>query len=485
MTSRAIVLCGLLAGGVLVVRGVSFSQTAGEKLPPPKQGDISEFKKALSKQIGFVGAGSCSASACHSGRAEPAFVPGGDVFPPLTQRERGVPGNEYTTWTKDPHSRAYEVLHNEVSHRISKSRSGVPAYEDALCLRCHVHPLFEKGKHSEWFASDGVSCESCHGPAQNWLHEHYRPGWKEKTAKEKLAEGMCDTRSLIARVRLCVDCHVGSPEAEVNHDLIAAGHPRLNFEFAAFHARMPHHWPDAKDKDPDWGGTPDFEARAWVVGQVISAKAALQLLAHRASDKPPSTQYSVLSTEKRIWPEFAEYDCYSCHHDLAGSSWRQEQPGRKPGKLSWNSWYLAMTPTALTLSSKTNKELADLVRELHEELQKPGPNRDKAARKANEASLMLLNWHDSKENIPAADWLKRILKAQPPEALTNWDEAAQLYLALAAMHHAAADSNDPTLPPRLHNKLEALGRSLLFPQRYNSPGNFHSNSFRDQLRKLQ
>jgi len=41
-----------------------------------------------------------------------------------------------------------------------------------------------------------------------------------------------------------------------------------------------------------------------------------------------------------IWPEYAELDCFACHHSLtsAKDSWRQERgyPGRRPGNPPWN-----------------------------------------------------------------------------------------------------------------------------------------------------
>ncbi len=35
---------------------------------------------------------------------------------------------------------------------------------------------------------------------------------------------------------------------EVDHDLIAAGHPALRFEFATYFANLPPHWDVARDK---------------------------------------------------------------------------------------------------------------------------------------------------------------------------------------------------------------------------------------------
>src|SRR5205823_4821454 len=155
--------------------------------------------------------------------------------------------------------------------------------------------------------------------------------------------------------RMCVDCHVGKPGSDVNHDLIAAGHPWLKFEFSAFHAHYPKHWDDAKDRDPakDPRGGKDFELRAWAAGQLVSAEAALNLLAERADEE-----------KKHPWPEFAEYDCFACHHDLKAKSSHQqrylEQAGnKKPGELVWGDWYLSVPKALAEREPQRQKQLLD------------------------------------------------------------------------------------------------------------------------------
>ena len=269
----------------------------------------------------WLGAGSCASAACHNSNGL-----------------KGALGSEYTTWiVHDIHARAYKVLHNKRSHDIvdelpldqkvdSKGHVRKP-YELGLCLNCHVHRDYDNaeaaGEHHPRFSKeDGVSCESCHGPAGSWIDGHYRTDWDRQR--------MWPTRSLVERVKSCTPCHVGAKDMEVDHDLIAAGHPRLAFEFSAYHALMPHHWQDVKDRNPERFATAhaDWDAKAWFVGQVATTQAALELLAHR-----------------RVWPEFAEYDCYACHHQIEGQSWRQDPSllkGRKPGnaaleRLVWQS----------------------------------------------------------------------------------------------------------------------------------------------------
>ena len=63
--------------------------------------------------------------------------------------------------------------------------------------------------------------------------------------------------------------------------------------------------------------------RAWAVGQATALAQGMRLLGTRAAQS---------------WPEFAELECYQCHHDLRLESWRIQRgyAGRKPGSLQLN-----------------------------------------------------------------------------------------------------------------------------------------------------
>src|SRR5260370_133624 len=139
------------------------------------------------------------------------------------------------------------------------------------------------------------------------------------------------TKNLVYRAQTCVDCHVGTADREVNHDVMACGPRCLNFEYSAYLALYPKHWSDRAEQER----YPDLEARAWAVGQVVSAQAALQLLEARAR---------AAESKKAPWPEFAEYDCYACHHDFQTRSWREKRgyADRLPGSLPWGTWYTPM-----------------------------------------------------------------------------------------------------------------------------------------------
>ena len=107
--------------------------------------------------------------------------------------------SEYTTWlVYDRHARAFEVLFDRKSDTIVKKLNlagGKPASQQTLCLNCHVHKDYERADHHPRFTKeDGVSCESCHGPAADWVSEHYKPQWRAWSVEKKGQQGFWDTR---------------------------------------------------------------------------------------------------------------------------------------------------------------------------------------------------------------------------------------------------------------------------------------------------
>jgi len=420
----------------------------------------------------FVGAAACASAACHAGTTGTTGTTGpgplGREYHLAMQRDFAAEPAHHL----DKHARAYEVLFDERSKRIVKNLHNLKALAEArperqtLCLRCHVHPEFDtipsvvSGGVRRFRLEDGVSCEACHGAAEGWLPAHYRPGFDD-TARERL--GMRDTRSAHGRARLCVDCHVGGPSAEVNHDLIAAGHPWLRFEFGDHHARWHKHWDAGKDR-----GTPDFEARAWAIGQATTAEAALRLLAARARD------------ERRPWPEFAEQDCFACHHDLESPSWRQAQ-GRR-GAPEGNRWHTAMLPAALAaLGQDDGTDLRTTLDELQAALRSWRPKRDVVANKADAAGDHLRRGLDHRRHDEHAVRLdgaaKHALDAGPG---SGWIDLMQRRHALAALERNRHDAGAPAAPWR--SGLEELNRLLRLPPGFDSPRGFSPVSTRPEGR---
>jgi hypothetical protein len=251
----------------------------------------------------YTGPGSCSSPSCHGGVQ--------------ARDQTTVLQNEYSTWVvRDKHSHAFTNLTNPIGTRIAKIM-GLPSPDTApRCLACHALDVPADQRARTFDLTDGVGCENCHGPASAWLGPHTTRGWKYEKSIEL---GLYDTRDLVKRSEKCLTCHLGTPEKTVDHELIAAGHPDLYFELDSFMSVMPAHWKEV-DTDP-W-----FAVRAMAVGQAVQLREQLKRVARES--------------QGGIWPEYAELDCFACHHNLtaAKDSWRQERgyPGRRPGNPPFN-----------------------------------------------------------------------------------------------------------------------------------------------------
>lgn len=240
----------------------------------------------------FVGPGACANGACHG------------ASQPMT--ESAVRGDEYTSRVLDPHFRAYEILGSKLSKEIaSYLQPGTPATRMGLCLDCHsVHVPAARDKGIERL--DGISCEGCHGPAGGWADRHFEDEWKHE---DSLRVGLNDLRRPAARAGVCMRCHQGNGDQNVDHRLIAAGHPVLTFELDNY-ASIPElvHWRSDRERNR----RESHGVRSWAVGQVVALRQGLELLAERAASDGP-------------WPEFSELSCSSCHHTVGNGAWRRQE----------------------------------------------------------------------------------------------------------------------------------------------------------------
>lgn len=282
----------------------------------------------------YVGPGSCSAVACHGG-----------IAPHTTTR---VLQNEYSTWvTQDKHARAYTALTGSLAKQMSAVLRIGPAEKVPKCLACHALAVDSAHRAREFDMAEGVSCESCHGPASGWLGPHIQATAKHE---DMVRLGMIDNRNLARRTEKCLTCHLGNgTDMQVDHEMIAAGHPDLTFELDSFTAVQPPHWVE-KDKDPLFG------MRAWGIGQAVQMRDGMLRLAKRAHAGP--------------WPEFSEMECMTCHHALTGAeSWRQKGligveaphdglPGHRAGDPPFNlARYVVFRHFAREIDPVTTREM--------------------------------------------------------------------------------------------------------------------------------
>jgi hypothetical protein len=420
----------------------------------------------------LTGTLSCSGRGCHADFERP------DV------KDQPPSRFSYTRWLHDdPHARAYKVLFEPLAQEMGK-KLGINVTEDARCLACHCTP--QAAANEPWAREErsfGVGCEACHGPARDWLVPHRSEAWQKMQGplaqEEYRGKGMNYLQALDVRAGVCAGCHVGAPAdpkrgvplRDMNHDFIAAGHPRLMFEFGSFLANVAKHW---KEKD----ARADFEARVWLVGQPASARAALDLLADRASATAPD----------RVWPEFAEYDCYACHHEIAGRRWRQERgyDSHRPGALQPSTWYTALLGVVAGAASEPAPNLGALSKTLRRSYPPPADVRKEATAALEPLQALAASCQDATLDRPAIDRLRGKLVAQyAPGRFSAWDEVEQIALGLKALNAAERAMRKQGEQPSPREKeidqaTDELLKKLAFPPTANSPLALHFSAALDK-----
>lgn len=395
-----------------------FAQTSDKLVISPKDVSLDAYS--------YMGAASCNGSACH-----------GSTTP---KTKFTIPQNEYWVWLdNDSHAKAYEVLTKPDSVRMAKNL-GIDKPEKATrCLVCHAVDVDANHQGPNYDLKEGVTCEGCHGPAEKWLGPHTRKDWDKKKGA---AFGMFDTKNLAKRTERCLACHQGVDKNIVDHELIGAGHPRLNFELDNFSTVMPSHWLPPKEKsERDWLG-----ARTWAVGQAVALRNQLDLLA--SSRKTPTT----------IWPDLIHFDCYACHHDVVDrlreisdeerqlQRWRVKEYGGKPGRLVWNAAsYTVFRHLVKEMAPDKVPQLDQLITTFHDRLtgRSSMADFDVALSKIQQFSAQLVSTAEEYRFTSKSTWslMRRIAGDGDGIAGAGFQSAEQAVLALSSLYDSYADAS--------------------------------------------
>jgi hypothetical protein len=203
-----------------------------------------EAEKALGSQT-------CMTSGCHGGAG-----PG-----------RGA----YSIWKQyDPHFDAAATLTNGRSRAMARQLGIDNAAEAQSCTVCHsplrqIAPSELPAPPEGHKRDSGVSCASCHGPADQWLLSHTRPDYPQ-AALARL--GMRQLATSYQRANNCVACH-----QNLSNQLVEARHPPLVFELDGLMVAEPKHWREEEGFS---------HVKSWLVGQAV----ALRETAAQANREP-------------------------------------------------------------------------------------------------------------------------------------------------------------------------------------------------------
>lgn len=184
--------------------------------------------------------------------------------------------NEVRVWMQTPHAKTLEDLHRRPNANAIAAKMGIRSIKRGdICLDCH-YTSQAVGDKNQVIA--GVSCESCHGAATDWITVHNDYGGptvlkSQETAAHKtlrrenaIAQGMRNPSNVYLIARSCLQCHSVPNEKLVNVGGHGAG--TLNFELVSWSQGINRHNFMRTDNRSNAENPPEALRVMYVAGQL-------------------------------------------------------------------------------------------------------------------------------------------------------------------------------------------------------------------------
>ncbi len=133
---------------------------------------------------------------------------------------------EVQQWMRTPHYTTFDSLHRKPQAKEIAERLGLSSIKRSdVCTQCHYTKQNQDGRER---VVAGVSCESCHGAAADWIAVHNDYGGPSATKASETAEhraqrvadsvahGMNNPHNIYLIARQCYNCHTVPNERLVN-----------------------------------------------------------------------------------------------------------------------------------------------------------------------------------------------------------------------------------------------------------------------------
>ncbi len=201
--------------------------------------------------------------------------------------------SEVKAWKKSKHAKGFRSLtrkpRREVSRKIAKAM-GVRRIKRSLCAGCHYTSM-PKGNKTKPIA--GVSCESCHGAAVDWVDVHQKFGDKDTTKENETPEhrkerlGKIKEAGMIRPVEIyrlaanCLGCHTVPEEKLVN---VGSHPPGSEFELVSWsQGEVRHNYIASKGKK-NAEASKEVKRVLFLVGKAVELEYNLRGLAKATQD---------------------------------------------------------------------------------------------------------------------------------------------------------------------------------------------------------
>ena len=393
---------------------------------------------------------------------------------------------------QDPHAQAYTSLLTEASAKIvsrladEELKPSSQAYRDVLnakCVSCHSNENVPEAQRVL-----GVDCQVCHGSSDAWGSQHYSSEWKALGSERFDNSQMLNAESSVSRAKICSSCHIGELDRtsglrvrldrEVDHRMMAAGHPPLYFDFEDYSRRYPVHW-DTSDESTGLGSTKGLER--WRTGKITSAITRLNQLSIRA-------ERSTRQTDKTgDWPELTEYSCTNCHHSLYQPYGRRAYGTN--AIADWDDWCISQLDCAIR--EPFVNELNAHVGRMKNQMEQISPDPRAVLQTAKSMRQLLERElsHASSSNENNVEFMLKKLKSRVENVseIRNWESATQWYIATRVLSEGLGIEGSK-LPVSLVNQDPFLSDKVTWKRsdqrNLNFPSAFHPDMLADYRNAL-
>lgn len=204
---------------------------------------------------------------------------------------------EWDVWKETNHAKGFETMHKSDAAQtiLTNMEMSVTKRQEAVCMRCH----YSVGPERKAVA--GVSCESCHGPARDWISVHNTwgdgaadreretPEGRARRVAASRAAGMLRPSTDIYGVAAnCFECHTVPMEDLVNRGGHIAG--TSPFDLVKRVNSIRHNFIAAGRSDPTNRPIAAERARVmFVVGRMLAYEYSLRGLAAATTAGPYSS----------------------------------------------------------------------------------------------------------------------------------------------------------------------------------------------------
>ena len=195
-------------------------------------------------------------------------------------------------WKKTHHSKTFRAMpRSKKAKKIAKKLGIKRVKKDKTCRTCHFTAALTEGEEK---LIAGISCESCHGGAKEWINTHSNYGGPKITRETESAEhraeriemtkaaGMILPAGIYQVAENCFQCHTVPVEKLVNVGGHAAG---SDFELVSWSQGEIRHnvWYSGGKSNPEV--SPERKRIMYIVGRALDLEYALRGIAKATKKK--------------------------------------------------------------------------------------------------------------------------------------------------------------------------------------------------------